>query len=87
MTIACVENSSTTVLHTPVGVFHREDVLEGFAVDAEYLGKSNKMSISYSRGCHTLCKLDNCYIFDIGENNEREIPPMTLQRLNHIATI
>ena len=64
---------TTTLLDTPVGVFH-----------GEYLGKSNEESTRYDRGFYTLCKLDNYYIFEIGENNQCEIPPMTLQQLNHI---
>ena len=33
-------NSVANVLHTPVSTFYGEDVLEGFAADAEFLGKS-----------------------------------------------
>ena len=32
----------TSLLHTPVGSYSGNDVLEGFAADAEYLGQSNE---------------------------------------------
>ena len=52
-----------SVLHTPVGSFHGEDVLEGFASDAEHLGRSSEASSSgFDQEFYKLCKLDNLYI-------------------------
>ena len=33
-------NSVTSLLETPSGIIHCDDVLEGFASDAEFLGKA-----------------------------------------------
>ena len=49
----------TNVLHTPVGTFTGADVLEGFAADAEHLGKTNEESTWFDQGFYRLCKLDN----------------------------
>ena len=57
-------DTTTSVLHTPVGSFHDGDVLEGFAADAEHLGKSNENATCFNRGFYNLCKLDNLYIFE-----------------------
>ena len=73
----------TQVLHTPVGTYHGEDVLEGFAADAEHLGKSNEDAQHIDRDFYKLCKLDNLYIFDFSEN-VKNIPPMTLTQLKSI---
>ena len=37
-------DNTTSVLDTPVGSYHGQEVLEGFAADAEHLGKSNEDS-------------------------------------------
>ena len=75
---------TTAVLHTPVGSYHGDDVLEGFAADAEYLGQSNENSSSFNKGFYNICKLDNYYIFDFLDQEHQRIPPMDMQQLNHI---
>ena len=78
--------TTTTVLHTPVGAYHGEDVLEGFAADAEHLGKCNEHVTHFDQGFYKLCKLDNLYIFDFYRENDSEIPPMTMSQLQHILS-
>ena len=63
-------NTITSILHTPVGTFHNDDVLEGFASDAENLGKPDENASWYDRSFYMLCKLDNMYIFDIEETEQ-----------------
>ena len=77
-------NTITPVLHTPVGTYHGEDVLEGFAADTEHLGKSNENKQHFDQGFYKLCKLDNLYIFDFAADEPLPIPPMTISQLNHI---
>ena len=77
-------NTSTTVLHTPAGTFHGEDILEGFAADAEFLGRSNEDDMFFDQGFYRLYKLDNLYIFEFLCEEEVNIPPMTISQLNHI---
>ena len=76
-------DTTTSTLHTPVGSFHGEDVLEGFAADAEHLGKLNENSKCFDRGFYNLCKLDNLYIFELTEEQPK-IAPMSISQLNHI---
>ena len=59
----------TLVLHTPIGSFHGQDVLEGFAADTEHLGKSNDGNEIIDQGFYKICKLDSIYIFDISSKN------------------
>ena len=77
-------NTTTPVLQTPVGTFQGDDVLEGFASDAEHLGKSNEAITYFDQGFYKLCKLDNLYIFDIFSEHDSKIPPMTISQLNDI---
>ena len=77
-------NTTTPVLHTPVGNFHGGDVLEGFASDAEHLGKSNEAITYFAQGFYKLCKLDNPCIFDFLSEHDAKIPPMTISQLNDI---
>ena len=74
----------TPTLQTPVGTFHGDDVLEGFAPDAEYLGRSNKTSCKYDQSFYKICKLDNLYIFEFTGDDQVSIPAMTLSQLDHI---
>ena len=76
--------SATSKLVTPVGTYHDEDVLEGFAADAEHLGKPNKNLDCYDNYFYNLCILDNLYIFELKENLQHRIPPMSLKDLDHI---
>ena len=68
-------DSTPSVLDTPVGSYEGDDVLEGFAADAEHLGQSNEDSSCFNRGFYKLCKLDNLYIFEFKEQSR--ITPMT----------
>ena len=77
-------NTMTTILHTPVGTYSNDDVLEGFAADTEHLGKSNENNENFDQGFYRLCKLDNLYIFEFLCDEPLKIPPMTLADLNHI---
>ena len=72
----------TSILKTQVGTYYGEDVLEGFAADAEHLGKLNEDK-SYDQNFYKRCKLDNLYIFDFKEDNIT-IPPMDMTKLNYI---
>ena len=76
--------SMTSVLHTPVGSYSHDDVLEGFAADTEHLGRSNEGNKKFDQGFYRLCKLENLYIFDFLGNEPFKIPPMTLSQLSHI---
>ena len=75
------DSSTSSVLHTPVGTFNGDDVLEGFTADAEYLGKPNDDSNNFDRGFYNICKLENCYIFDITVDDQVKIPPMNISQL------
>ena len=77
-------NSVTSLLETPTGIFHGDDVLEGFASDAEFLGKPNPNSSWLDHSFYRLCKLDNIYIFEFEEN--LKITPMSLSQLEHILS-
>ena len=75
---------SPGILVTPVGSYHAQEVLEGFAADAEYLGRSSDGSTCFNRGFYNLCKLDNLYIFDFSNEDYPKVPPMTMNDLDHI---
>ena len=77
-------DNTPAILDTPVGSFHAEEVLEGFAADAEYLGKSSEGSTNFNKGFYNLCKLDNLYIFDFPNEDRSNIAPMTMADLDHI---
>lgn len=77
----------TNVLNTPVGTYSDEDILEGFAADTEYLGKSNDDNNKFDQKFYRLCKLDNHYIFDFLNDEPLSVPPMTLSQLNHILHV
>ena len=71
-------------LRTPVGTFCGEDVLEGFAADAEHLGRVRGEPDIYDNEFYRLCKQDNAYIFDFKGNDEVKIAPMSLKNLDEI---
>ena len=77
-------DNTTSVLDTPVGSYHGQEVLEGFAADAEHLGKSNEDSFSFNRRFYNLCKLDNLYIFEFSNEEQPKIAPMSTDQLEHI---
>ena len=70
----------TSTLHSPAGTYCGDDILEGFAADAEYLGRASDHPSNY----YNLCKQDNMYIFEFNSESEMKIPPMKLADLNHI---
>jgi hypothetical protein len=72
------------LLHTPAGTYHGADVLEGFAADAEFLGRSSSTLPVYDQQFYRLCKLDNLYIFEFQEDVQLDIPPMDLSQLEYI---
>ena len=76
--------SMTNVLYTPIGAYNHEDVLEGFAADTEYLGRSNVGNKKFDQGFYRLCKLENLYIFDFLVDEPLKIPAMTFSQLSHI---
>ena len=56
---ATLPDKTTPILHTPVGSYYGQGILEGFADDAEYLGKLNTGKPHFDHGFYRLCKLDN----------------------------
>ena len=74
----------TTKLITPTATYIGSDTLEGFAADAEMLGKLEEESVSYDNKFYKLCKLDNLYIFEFNGMDQIKIPEMTISDLNRI---
>ena len=74
----------TNILKTPVGTYLGEDVLEGFAADAEHLGRPTSDTNIFDNSFYKLCALDNIYIFDFKGEDTIDIPPMAMTDLNHI---
>ena len=58
--------------------------MEGFAADAEYLGRARGESASYDNEFYRLCKLDNEYIFEFKGTEEVVIPPISEKRFEEI---
>ena len=77
-------NRATSVLNTPVGTFYGEDILEGFAADAEHLGQLNEDIATFDNNFYKLCKLDNYYIFEFNGESQINIPPMNMTQLDYI---
>ena len=79
----------TNTLTTPVGTFYGEDVLEGFAADAEHLAKPNDEAGEtwYDNTFYKLCKLDNIYIFEFLSTEPLVIPQMKLSDLETILSV
>ena len=71
-------------MNTHVGPYYGEDVLEGFAADAEHMGKTNESNPSFDQSFYKLCKLDNYYVFEFPTETQFRIPPMKLTDLNRI---
>ena len=74
----------TNTLETPAGTYYDNDVLEGFAADAEYLGKATAECEKYDKEFYDLCVLDNLYIFEFKGEEPVKIPLMTLANLEDI---
>lgn len=77
-------SSKPLSLETPVGCYSGEDVLEGFAADAEYLGRERGECQDYDNEFYRLCKLDNAYIFEFKGMDEVTIPPISRKRFDEI---
>ena len=69
---------------TPVGTYTGADVLEGFASDAEYLGRARGEPDIYDNEFYRLCKLDNAHIFDF-KTDAVKIPKLTKARFQEIV--
>ena len=73
-----------TTLNTPDGAYYGTDILEGFARDAELLGKFIGESAEYDNEFYRLCIQDNAFIFDFRTENCMKIPKMKLADLDKI---
>ena len=80
------KKQSLTALNTPAGVYHGRDTLEGFARDAELLGKFVGESHEFDNEFYRLCIQDNQFIFEFKEENNLKIPKMRLEDLEKILT-
>ena len=74
----------TSRLETPVGTFYGSDILEGFASDAEYLGRSEGENLNYDNDFYRICVLDNFHTFQMKNDSDMRIPKMTITQLNTI---
>ena len=72
-------------LQTPVGVYYGRDTLEGFAMDAEILGRHVGESNEYDNEFYRLCKQDNQFIFDMKSDSSMKIPKMKIVDLENIV--
>ena len=75
----------TQSLETPVGTYYGKDVLEGFAADAEFLGRPTADERVFDKEFYEICKLDNIYIFSFRGDEPIQIPPMTQADLDNIV--
>ena len=71
-------------LNTPAGQYHGTDTLEGFARDAELLGRFVGESREFDNEFYRLCVQDNMYIFDFKDDSSYKIPKMKLEDLENI---
>ena len=69
------DKASTNLLESPAGTFYGNDILEGFAADAEYLGKPTEDNNYFDKELYELCILDNLYIFEFKGDQTLKIPP------------
>ena len=75
------DKASTNLLESPAGTFYGNDILEGFAADAEYLGKPTEDNDYFDKDFYELCILDNLYIFEFKGDQTIKIPHMTMEDL------
>ena len=73
-------------LNTPTGIYHGDDILEGFTADAEYLGRAVGENSEFDNEFYKLCRLDNYYIFEFKGDEAVVIPEMKLHDLEEILT-
>ena len=65
-------------------MYYRKDTLEGFARDAELLGKFVGESLEYDNEFYKLCVMDNHCIFEFKDENCIKIPKMKITDLEKI---
>ena len=80
----CKSKSSITCLYTSAGVYYGADILEGFANDAETLGRFVGESNVYDNSFYRLCIQDNNFVFEFETENSLRIPLMKLADLENI---
>ena len=73
-----------TALYTAEGQYYGTDTLEGFASDAELLGKFVGESAEYDNHFYRLCIQDNQYIFEFNTDDCIKIPKMKIADLDKI---
>ena len=71
-------------LHTPAGEYHGNDILEGFANDAEQLGRFVGETSEFDNNFYRLCIQDNFFIFELEAENCLKIPKMKIEDLGKI---
>ena len=71
-------------LHTPAGIYYGSDTLEGFARDAELLGKPVGECAEFDNEFYRLCIEDNKFIFELKDEDFLKIPKMTFDDLENI---
>ena len=76
--------STTNILETPAGTFYGDDVLEGFAADAEFLGRPSQENGYFDKQFYDLCILDNLYIFNFKGQDPVQLPHMSITDLENI---
>ena len=74
-----------TEIETFNGTYEGDQVLEGFRVNTEYLC-SEKPNSFYGDEFQRQCKNDLLVINDIILNEDRNIPPITIEKLHHIIS-
>ena len=77
-------SSNPPKLVTPVGTYVGNDILEGFAADAEYQGRARGEPPIYDNDFYRLCKADNSLIFEFKGEDSVRIPPMSLSIFENI---
>ena len=81
----CNSQQKLSALHTPAGDYFGNDILEGFARDAEILGEFVGETPDFDNHFYRLCVQDNIFIFEFKEDNNVKIPKMTMADLNNIV--
>ena len=76
-----MKDLNITSLHTPLGEYHGKDTLEGFAGDAELLGRNVGEKPEYDNTFYKLCIEDNKYIFELKGDESLVIPKMRYEDL------
>ena len=80
----CKKTQLPGTLNTPAGNYHGENILEGFAADAELLAHAVAEAPEFDNDFYKLCILDNSYIFEFKGDDAVKIPEMTMEDLKEI---